>query len=427
MQPVALPVEAVLVGAGQRGRAVFGRYALDHPERLRIVGLAEPEPARRAEMARAHGLPPENVFDDFGSLFDHGRLAPVAIIATGDALHLEPTLRAFDTGHDVLLEKPMALHPEDCLRLVEAGEAKGRRLQVGHVLRYTPFYQQVAELLGQGALGRIVHLDLREHVARWHFVHSYVRGKFRSAATSAPILLAKACHDLDLLAWFADAEVQAVSSFGSLLHFDAEGAPAEVPPRCTDGCPVQASCPDDAVRFYLGPEDAIAELWPFSDLGSERSRTSRRRALEEGPYGRCVHCGDNDVLDHQVVALRFEGGATASFALHGFATHERRTLRITGTKGELRGVLQEGVLELETNGAPPRRFEIPGSAIDHYGGDAGLLADFTHVMSEPGRAPRTSGRSALASHLIGFAAEEARRSGRVVDFATYRADIEARS
>jgi predicted dehydrogenase len=350
----------------------------------------------------------------------------VAIIATGDALHVAPTLRAFATGHDVLLEKPMALSPEDCVRLVQAGEAAGRRLQIGHVLRYTPFYQQVAGLLAEGAIGRIVHLDLREHVARWHLVHSYVRGKFRSAATSAPILLAKACHDLDLLTWFADAEVRAVSSFGSLLHFGVEGAPAGVPPRCTDGCPVQASCPDDAVRFYLGPDEAIAELWPFSDLGPERSRAARRKALEEGPYGRCVHRSDNDVLDHQVVALRFEGGATASFALHGFAANERRTLRITGTKGELRGVLQDGVLELEATGTPLRRFEMSGSALDHYGGDAGLLADFTHIMAEPGLAPRASGRSALASHLLGFAAEEARRAGRVVDFATYRADIETR-
>jgi predicted dehydrogenase len=426
MRRAAEPVEAVVVGAGQRGRAVFGRYALDHPERLRIVGLAEPEPTRRAAMASAHGLAPECVFEDFRALFEGPRLAPVAIIATADALHLEPTLLAFEAGHDVLLEKPMALRPEECLRLVEAGEASGCRLQVGHVLRYTPFYMKVAELLAEGALGRLVHLDLREHVSRRHLVHSYVRGKFRSSGESAPILLAKACHDLDLLAWFGGADVGAVSSFGSLLHFGPAGAPAGVPGRCTDGCPVQEACPDDAVGFYLGPDDAIARLWPFSDLGLDPSREARGRALEAGPYGRCVYRSDNDVMDHQVVALVFEGGATASFALHGFAAHERRTLRITGTEGELRGVLQEGILELERPGVELRRFEIPGNPLDHYGGDAGLLADFTEVLTEPGRALRASGRSALTSHLLGFAAEEARRTGRVVDFAGFCAAIVSR-
>jgi predicted dehydrogenase len=417
-----MAVDAVVIGAGNRGRLAYGRWALAHPERLRVVAIAEPHAGRREAMAAEHGLGAGRSHADWRPLLGGARLGELAIVATGDGEHVGPALAALAAGYHLLLEKPIALAAADCARVVEAAERAGRVLQVAHVLRYTPFLAKVIELAAGGALGEIVHVDMREHVAAWHYAHSYVRGKFRSLASAAPILLAKSCHDLDVLAWLVGRPAARVASHGGLAHYRRESAPAGAPARCSEGCPVQPHCAHDAERFYLAPDDALARIWPWSDLGLDPARAERRAALEKGPYGRCVYRCDNEVADHQSVALEFEGGASASFALDGFAAHERRTLRIAGTRAELRGVLQEGVIELSRIGRLEReRFETPASALDHYGGDSGLLEALTDALAR-GDASRLrgAGREALESHLIGFAAERARESGRWVELAEFR-------
>jgi predicted dehydrogenase len=416
-------VDAVLVGAGNRGRYTYGAWALAHPDRLRIVALAEPDRERRGAFAAQHGLGPGQCFDDWKPLLDAPRRAAVAIVATSDTLHVEPVLAALARGYHVLLEKPMALDAADCVRIVDAAERAGALLQVGHVLRYTPFYAKVHEVVASGVLGDLVTIDMKEHVAFWHMTHSYVRGKFRNRRIAAPIVLAKTCHDLDLLAWFVGRPARSVASFGGLRHYRAELAPAGAPARCSDGCPVQASCPHDAVRFYVDPDERLARLWPWTDVSHDPSREARRRAVESGVYGRCVYRCDNDVPDHQVLALLFEGGTSASFAMHGHGSRETRTIRITGSRGELRGVLQDGILEVTRHGSfDVERIRIESSPFGHSGGDDGLLAHFTDaVAGGAGSDLLASGRASLESHFIGFAAELARETGRLVEVEEVRA------
>jgi predicted dehydrogenase len=417
-----MTVDAVLIGGGNRGRFTYGGYARAHPERLRIVALAEPVADRRAAVAKEHGLSGDRVVADWRALLDRPALAPVAIVATGDTLHVEPALAALARGYHLLLEKPIAPDPADCVRVVEAAEKAGRMLQIGHVLRYTRFYEQVHAIVASGRLGEIVAIDMKEHVAHWHLTHSYVRGKFRNRRLAAPIILAKTCHDLDLMAWIVGRPARRVASFGSLSHFRAEGAPSGAPARCSDGCPVQARCPHDAVRFYLGPGDEVARMWPWTVLGLDPSRAARRRALETGPYGVCVYHCDNDVPDHQVLAIEFDGGITASFTLQGLATHERRTIRISGTEGELRGVFQDGVIDVSRHGSfETEQHRIEASAAGHLGGDEGLLGHFTDVIARDAVGElRASGRVSLESHLIGFAAEEARLGSCVIEMGAFR-------
>jgi predicted dehydrogenase len=418
---------AAVIGAGQRGRFTYGAQALAFPERLRIVAVAEPDAARRGAFAQEHGLAAADCYGDWRELLEKPRLADAAVIATSDTLHVAPALRAVEGGYHVLLEKPIAPDPVDCERVVGAAERAGRILQIGHVLRHAPFYQRVREIVASGRLGRVWHIELKEHVGAWHMTHSFVRGRFRNREVAAPILLAKSCHDLDLLVWLAGARPSRVASFGRLSGYTAARAPQGAPERCTLGCPVQAECPHDAVRFYLGPDEAIARAWPWSDLSADSSREARRHALETGRYGRCVYHCDNDALDHQIVAVEFEDGLTAGFGVHGHAVHESRVLRITGERGELRGVLERGELELLTQGSlAGERERIPGSPLGHFGGDAGLVAHFADVVRRdaPGEVC-ASGREALEGHLLGFAAERAREQGRVVDFAEYRREIAA--
>jgi predicted dehydrogenase len=422
-------VDAVLIGAGNRGRYTYGAWALAHPDRLRIAALAEPDPERRRAFAAQHGLPAEVCFDDWKPLLDAPRRAAVAIVATSDTLHVAPVLAALARGYHVLLEKPMALDAADCVRIVAAADRAGALLQVSHVLRYTPFYARVREVVASGVLGDLVTIDMKEHVAFWHMTHSYVRGKFRNRRVAAPIVLAKTCHDLDLLAWFVGSPARSVASFGGLRHYREESAPAGAPGRCSDGCPVQASCPHDAVRFYAEPDERVARLWPWTDVSADPSREARRHAVETGAYGRCVYHCDNDVPDHQVAVLAFEGGVTATFAMHGHATRETRTIRVSGTRGELRGVLQDGILEVTRHGSfQVDRVRIEASPFGHSGGDDGLLAHFTDAVERgAGSELLASGRASLESHFIGFAAELARETGRVVEVEEVRAAARARA
>lgn len=418
------PISVALVGAGNRGRYVYGAYALRNPQRMRVVALAEPREERRNATAAEHGLSSERVFADWRELFASQSEAQVAVIATSDTEHVEPALAALAAGQHVLLEKPMALDAADCVRVVEAAERARRILQIGHVLRYMEFYARVQEIAASGQLGVLQMIDLREHVSYWHMAHSYVRGKFRNRELAAPFILAKSCHDLDLMAWIAASPSAQLSSFGALGAYVRERAPAGAPERCSALCPVQATCPWDAERFYLAPDESVARHWPWSDLSVDPSREARSRALAASPYGRCVFRCDNDVMDHQVVSIAFESGLIGTLGVHGCASDERRSVRLSGTQGELRGVLQTGLIEVSRHGsAELETIRVTESPFGHSSGDRALLDHFCDVIARdvPDEL-RASGRVALESHLLGFAAERARIEGRVVDMAAYRAE-----
>ncbi|MDH7569302.1 MAG: Gfo/Idh/MocA family oxidoreductase, partial [Armatimonadota bacterium] len=326
------PVEAVLVGAGGRGYGAFGAYALRHPHQLKFVAVAEPIAERRERFAREHNIPPERCFRTWEELFAQPQLAPALVNATMDRDHVASTLPALRAGYHVLLEKPMAVTAADCVSLVRAAEAADRILAIGHVLRYAPLFSVLRQIVCEGRLGEVVTVEHKENVAFWHMAHSFVRGNWGNAEKSSPMILAKCCHDLDLLVWILGRRCTRLSSFGSLTHFRAEHASPDVPERCTDGCPRENDCPYFAPRQYLGPNTG----WPVSAIATDLSYEGRLRALLQGPYGRCVYRCDNNVVDHQVINMEFEGGLTVAFTMHGHSHENVRTMRYCGTRATLR-------------------------------------------------------------------------------------------
>lgn len=300
---------------------------------------------------------------------------------------------------------------------------------VAHVLRYTPFFTTLKRLLDEGRIGRLMTMQYTENIGYWHFAHSYVRGNWRRLDQSSPMILAKACHDLDMMRWLAGAPCRRVASFGELSWFRRENKPEGAPLRCIDGCPVGDECAFNAVTFYV---EGLAEHhgWPVSVISTDTSREGRIRALQEGPYGRCVYQSDNDVVDHQVTALEFANGVTATFNVTGFTEENTRTLKLMGSGGEIRGHLDKGELEIRTFGRPELRdgvlrsgaeYEVVRTAAGsgHAGGDAGLMAAFVERIrrrkrgEDPGEM-RTSLFEALESHFMAFAAEQSRAAGAVV-------------
>ena len=212
-------IDAIIVGAGSRGNA-YGQYALEHPRDLRVVGVAEPDPLRRDRFVGLHDIAPDMVFDSWQSLLASSRKrASTVINCTMDRFHFPSTMRMLELGYDVLLEKPMTPVLRENIRLVRKAEESGRLLQVCHVLRYTPFWQTLREVVQSGRLGRIVSVTHRENLITYHMAHSFVRGNWRQQGSSGPMILSKCCHDFDVLLWILGKRVTHLSSFGSLCTF----------------------------------------------------------------------------------------------------------------------------------------------------------------------------------------------------------------
>jgi predicted dehydrogenase len=413
------PIDAVMIGAGNRGSFVYGGYALRHPDRLRFVAVAEPDEARRCRFAEAHGIPPERQFSSWQDLTRQPRLAPVLVNATMDGDHAASGLALLEAGYHMLLEKPMAVLPEQCADLVRSAAAHDRVLQIGHVLRYAPFFQAIYELVQNGRLGEIVSVDWRENLVYWHFAHSFVRGRWANTAQSSPMILAKCCHDLDLLVWIFGRRCLRVSSFGSLTHFRADRVGPEIPARCTDGCPIGDDCLYNAERLYLG---GVVGWFALTAASIDQSPAGMRHALETGPYGRCVYRCDNNVVDHEVVILEFEGGLAASLTMQGASHVEGRTVRIDGLRATLLANQARNEIQvIDHRTGDIETIEPSLGAGGHGGGDEGVISAFLDGVRGDTREVLTSGWDSLESHLIAFAAEEARVSASVVTLDDFRA------
>jgi predicted dehydrogenase len=391
-------------------------------------------------MAELHDLDDDRCFATWEDLLAKGQMGEAAIITTQDQMHVEPAVAAMARGYDVLLEKPMAHTLAGCVRLVQESERMGRVLQICHVLRYAPFWRQLHEILAAGVLGDIITVEHRENVAYWHMAHSFVRGNWRNKALSSPMILAKCCHDLDVLVWNLPGRVKRLSSVGSLLHYRAESVGPEIPSRCVDNCPIEPQCPFSAIGIYLdyertfpdarkgmaaeGIDPEAPDRWPFNVISPDRSRAGRLRAIQEGLYGRCVYRCDNDVVDHQSVLLELENGASVNMIMHGHSNQEHRSMRYDGTRATLRArALEPGEIEINYHGGKTERILVDSGAVGHGGGDEGIMADFVQVLRGE-IAPLTTARVSLESHLLAFAAEEARLRGQVVDMAAFRAQAE---
>lgn len=409
------PISLLIIGAGNRG-AGYATAAQLQPERVRIAGVAEPRASYRQAIAQTYNLPAQHVFADWREAASRPRFADAVVIATPDALHVEPAIAFARLGYAMLLEKPMAPNEADCRRIVDAVEQSGVIFAVGHVLRYTPYTRQIKALLAAGAIGDLVSLQHLEPVGYWHFAHSFVRGNWRNEALSSPVLLAKSCHDLDWIRHIMGAPCRAVSSFGSLRHFRAEERPAGAAERCLD-CQIEPDCPYSARKIYLGRVTQGQVGWPVDVLTPDVTAVSVEAALREGPYGRCVYACDNDVLDNQVVAMQFEGGRTASFTLAAFTEAGPRRTTLFGTRGELhcdgRIIRVHDFLHDATEVFDVARL-TDGQPAGHGGGDYGLMDAFVSAVAANDSSLILSGpRESLETHLMVFAAERARREGRV--------------
>lgn len=412
---------AILIGAGDRGARAYAPYALEYPHELQIIAVADPNSERRERLADAHEIMVENRFQTWEEMLDTGQIADIAIICTQDRFHYEPTVKALKLGYHVLLEKPMSPDPKECIEMEQIANTYDRQLTICHVLRYTEFWSTIRKVIAEGTIGEVASLQLNENVEIMHMSHSFVRGNWNNKEESSPMILQKSCHDMDIISYVMDKKCERVSSYGSLMHFREENAPEGAPARCLDGCPAELTCPFHAGRYYLGEGKGWARKFTEDD-----SREGIINALNETPYGKCVYQSDNNVVDHQVVNMEFEDGATATFSMSGFTREQTRMVQIMGTKGEIRGNMADNsisIYDFLTKQETIIKFDNPVGG--HGGGDQGIVRSFLRDIDQQGEGESKSSASvSLRSHLMAFAAEESRlNKGQSIELDEYYGEI----
>ncbi len=419
-------LSAILIGAGNRGE-VYTRHMGKMEDKYKIIAVAEPIESRRDAVKESHGIPEEMCYAEWQPLLAKGKIADIAVIATMDKQHLEPTLAAIECGYDILLEKPVSPDPIECQKIALAAEKKGVKIVVCHVLRYTPFFITIKNLIDEGRLGKVMSINHEECVGNVHQSHSFVRGNWGNSERSSCMLLQKSCHDMDILQWLVGKKLKKVQSFGSLTYFRKENAPEGSPEYCIEGCPKGDTCPYNAKKLYLiegGP-------WFRTTCTKHTNPTDEmvENALRTTQYGKCVFKCDNDVVDHQTVNMLFEDDVTVTFTMNAF-NKGGRFIHIMGTKGELRASMTDRdepiiVYDFETK----QREEIQvygkdGLVNGHGGGDSGIVETlYEYLNGEYTGCSISDIRTSVNNHLIVFAAEESRANNTVVDFEEFVARL----
>jgi len=330
-------------------------------------------------------------------------------------------------GYNMLLEKPMATSLSACKQISEACQKQPGQINANHT----------------------------EPVGYEHFAHSFVRGNWHKEEESSFSLLAKCCHDIDLIVfWMGDRKkCEKVSSFGSLFHFREENAPAGATQNCFD-CPAESTCCYSAKKIYtetftdpdrwpcsivLGAEiENLNDAADIEDLSS-RSLSEKQDLLKrclthaDTKYGRCVYRMDNDVCDNQIVNMQFSDKSTATLNMIAYsqAFCQRKTV-IYGTKGQLEwddhkapnqvalyDFLTKSTTRVECEGVRPKSSrEIEGGEVltGHGGADFWLMQAFVEAVLRNERSlVLTDVKESFRSHLIVFAAEQSRLRGVVVN------------
>ncbi len=413
-----------VIGAGGRGNTLTREYIQENPQRVRVTAVAEPDPQRRAAFAKTHNIAADHCFASYQELVARPKLADAAINTTMDLLHYDSAMALLNAGYDMLLEKPIAPTERRVRDIIDTARRLGRTIMICHGMRYAPFYLKVKELIDAGRIGRVMTIAASEFVGYDHYAGAYVRGKWRNTDVAMNMLMAKCCHDLDMIVWLMSGIApRRVSSFGSLMHFRADQAPPGSAARCLVDCRVEPECSYSVKSLYMRQVRAEREQGNEAKF-DDAAVAGTLEELRTGDYGRCVWQTDNNVVDHQMVLMEFEDGALATLNMSANSARATRDIHIIGTRGEIVGDLNAGELRLRLFNPHDMKqrfteevFSMPlQKGRSHGGHDYHMVKDFVALMrGEPTSIGRTRVEDSLLGHCVGFAAEEARLTGRVVE------------
>ncbi len=419
-------VTVVIVGAGNRAD-IYASYSLTHPDKLKVVGIVDPDKIRRGIMQKKYDVDDDRCFDSVEEFVKVDKFADAVINGTMDHLHVSTSIPMLEKGYDMLLEKPFALNEEEMDKLVDVANKNNSKVYICHVLRYAPFFKAIKQHLINKEIGDILTIETCEHVNYHHMAVAFVRGKWRSEKLCfAPMILAKSCHDMDIMMWMMnETEPVSVASFGNNMQFIPEKKPSDAGERCMVDCPRNKECPFSAEANYISEPRWIQYVWKCIEGDLDQSVENKIKSLKEfNPYGKCVWDFERDGnVDHQAVLVNFKNGATGAFTMVGGTSKSERNIHIVGTKGEIKGTFEDSIYVLRKispytkDGYETTTYDLKitgdmtGQTGAHGGGDVGLIADFVAVMSgeEPSISCTDINDSTL-SHRVIFRAEKSRKN-----------------
>jgi predicted dehydrogenase len=415
-------VTAILIGAGDRGANAYASYALNNPGTIEFVAVAEKNREKREHFQKVHHIQDKYAFESWDQVFEKERFADAVLICTNENFHYEPTLLAMQKGYHILLEKPITQMAETCVEIGDLAAKYDRVFMLCYVLRYTPFFFEIKKVLEEGRIGKIKTIVHKEHTGIAHFSHSYVRGMFAKEENAGPMILSKCCHDMDILNWLTDSKCVRLSSYAAQTYFNELNAPEGAPARCTDGCPVSDTCFFYAPKMYSAPRSGFN----VDMISLDVSPAGKMKALEKGPFGRCVYRCDNNVVDAQVINMEYENGVNVSFSMTAYSEECYRTIHISGTKGEIEGNLEKNEFVVRDFASGKHDTINVSTVLDrHSGGDYFIMTDFIKLVREGKTGGRTNTKGAVDSHVMCFAAEKSRKEGREINMEEYKMKLRA--
>jgi predicted dehydrogenase len=425
------PVTVVAIGAGTRTSA-YSSYSKRYPDKMKVVAVAEPVAHKREAFAKEYNIPPSLQFASYEQVAAQPGIAEAAINGTMDRMHHPSGMALLSAGYHMLLEKPIAPTEREVLELVNNAAANKRLVLIGHVLRYTRFYQTIKSIIDSGRIGTITGIHTQENVGYLLMPAAFVRGQWNKESTSGPMLLSKCCHDMDVLIWLLNGvKPVRVSSFGSLRFFVRENAPEGSTDRCLNGCKIEATCDYSAKLHHI--TKGFGQAWAFGHVSSYPNVTLEEKILAlktTSPHGRCVWRSDNDVVDRQTVMIEFADGVTVTHDMFCTNSRDGRTAHIIGTKGEIEADGHSGIIKIRKPAhregmKTVNRFDeesidvaaqLASETYGHGGGDDGLAGDFVALLrGKQGSSGLTRIQDSVEGHRLTFAAEVARKEHRVVE------------
>lgn len=400
------------IGTGARGFTYMKEMVNLGENKYKIVSLCDKDIERLEFAGKAFCVDESNRYQNENDFFSNNH-ADVCIVSTQDQDHVGHAIKAMESGSDVLCEKPISNKEEEIRKLIKVQQKTGKKVMICHVLRFAPAFLEAKRLIENGEIGELIMIDNIENVGYMHQAHSYVRGNWRRSDETSSMIVAKCCHDLDLFVWFTNSECESVSSYGDLRFFKKINQPKDASNRCKD-CVHRGQCPYDAYDIYINKG-----FWGREIITLERPITKEalEKALDDGPYGRCVFACDNNVVDNEVAIMKFKNGIIANLRMTAFTAFGGRIMKFYGTLGEIDLDEIEGTIKLKKFGEKVVVKEISSltdSVAGHGGGDKGLVnAFYSYVVNNDENA--TSLKVSVESHLMGFAIEDSRlQNGKVI-------------
>lgn len=396
----------VVFGYGARGR-IYAAFAQKYPEKFKLTAIIENDPSRVQQATQSFQNVP--IYTDYQAFLNDNIPADIVAIATQDNQHKEHAISMMNAGYDLLLEKPIANQKEDCEEIYAVSKKLNRNVIVCHVLRYSPFYSTLKRIIEGQKIGEVVSIHTSENVGYYHYAHSYIRGPWRNSKLSSPMILAKCCHDMDIIRYLMGEKCVAVSSFGSLLYFNSDNAPKGCGAYCSQ-CNY-ADCLFRAQKLYLMEKGRWCASY-FSPIDASDEEVLEKLKLSQ--YDKCVFRNDNNVVDHQVTIMQFVSGKTACHTMTGFSKEIYRDIKIYATKAEIVGVMEDNRIEVRYFDGATETVNVDVSAADiggHNGSDYFMMCSVYDALNGKKAEGITYLDASVESHRMCFAAEESRLHG----------------